>query len=750
MAAPPSPALPTDDASVANCLSTGTLRDLLDARRAERRVLSLEEASAIVVPLCLDVQARHARGDVFLLHPSCVEAPTAGSAQYIPRANGQPFVPEDPRDRACLPPELCATLAPGGSRASVFSIGAILYECVTGTSVGPAMARPRDIDASLPEALEILLAKALIGDPAHRPDDLGALASALYHLAPKHSIHPPDVDEGNLDHGEDFEVDIRLSLLPPAATPAPDLSALRPARIPIDAYGQVEVIVPAARPSAPSIAEHLASLKRRLESDPRPRYVVNKDRMDHGPFSAVELLQQIASNGFVAEDVLRDELSGQTRPIAEWEEFEPFSKQAELKREVIEEQRVVEQVAKAEKKAGVAKSTIGVILVAAMVGGVAIWFFTAKGFRNEGVQVENDSLLDMALDGGIRGQKKLKHGAHGGPGGGVAGPGGMSYDQALAANPQQIVMGAHQGTPDLTDTQLSAPMRNAAFLDACGTPNSMHVTVKTVVKMGARDRRDRADQPAERGHRGLHRPLGSQPDVAGEPQDRLVRHDLLRPGRPRLGTNAGSSRATGQGQVPGGLGTQKPRLLQAAPATQSTPASTHGKAHLPYRALQRDIPHAVSSAHGKAAGPGTAMASVARRADADAAGGGIGAEAGTGAWLGTATVDLAAAAIGAATGVVAWPPRHEASGIETSTARAPEHRRMDMTSMLRLPRLAGARRPRDASGPSPARHAPRAPLRFPGASERRPRRCTGCPGCSPRWRRRMGPRTCRTGCCSAR
>jgi hypothetical protein len=487
MVAPPSPELPAPDAARAALPSTATLRELLDARRAERSLLSIEEAAAIVVPLCLDVQARHARGELFLLHPSCVGAPTSGSAQYVPRPDGSVCVPEDPRDRACLPPELCATHAPGGSRSTVFSIGAILYECVTGSSVGPAMLRPRDVDPSLPEALEVLLAKALIGDPAHRPDDLGALASALHHLAPKHSIHPPDVDEGRLDHGEDFEVDIRLSLLPPAdISSMPELAALRPARVPLDAYGQVNVVVPPSRPSAPSVAEHLSALKRRLESDPRPRYVVNKERMDHGPFSAVELLQQIATNVFVAEDVLRDELSGQTRPIAEWEEFAPFSKQAELKREVIAEQRVVDQVAKAEKKAGVAKSTIGIVLVLALVGGVGIWFFTSKGFRHEGVQVENDPLLDMSLDGGIRGQKKTKPGSHGGPGGagGGAYTGGMSYDQALAANPQQIVMGGGQAAPDLTDTQLSAPMRNPVFLEACGTPNSMHVTVKTVVKMG--------------------------------------------------------------------------------------------------------------------------------------------------------------------------------------------------------------------------------------------------------------------------
>jgi len=255
--------------------------------------------------------------------------------------------------------------------------------------------------------------------------------------------------------------------------------------VPRVSEGQLDSGPPAAQPSAPNLVERLAGLKKRLESDPRPRYVVHKDRMDHGPFSAVELLQQIASNGFVADDLLRDELSGQSRPIAEWEEFSPFSQQAALKREVIEEKRVVEQVTKAEKKAGMAKSSVGIVIVLAMTAGAGVWFMTSRGSRNEGVQVVNDSLLDMNLDGGIKGQKKKATGGRGGPGGGGGGfAGGMSYEAALAANPQQIVVGGGQGTPDLTDVQLSGPMRNAAFLDACSAPSSMHVTVKTVVKMG--------------------------------------------------------------------------------------------------------------------------------------------------------------------------------------------------------------------------------------------------------------------------
>jgi eukaryotic-like serine/threonine-protein kinase len=479
MVASRSPAFPSPGGPVPGRSPAATLRTLLDTRRADKTLLSLGEAAAVIVPLCLDLQQRHERGEQLLLHPSCVESQADGLAHYVPRPDGQAFVSNDPRDRACLPPELAATLTPGGPRATVFSIGAILYECVTGGSVGPGMMRPRDVNPKLPQALDVLLAKALVADPAHRPDDLGALASALHNLAPKHSIHPPDVDEGRLDHGDDFEVDIKLSMLPP---PDSVPSNLRAASAPHDSHpGQSDP--PPARVSAPNLVERLAGLKKRLESDARPRYVVSKDHMDHGPFSAVELLQQIASNGFVADDLLRDELSGQTRPIKEWEEFAPFSEQAALKREVIEEKRVVAQVAKAEKKAGLAKSSIGIVVVVALAAGATLWFLKSNGSRNDDVEVANDSTLDLALDGGIKGKKKAGgHGGHGGAGGG--GGGGMSYEAALAANPQQIAVGGPQGVPDLTDQQLSGPLRNASFLDSCGAPQSMHVTVKTVVKMG--------------------------------------------------------------------------------------------------------------------------------------------------------------------------------------------------------------------------------------------------------------------------
>src|SRR5262249_33901436 len=82
------------------------------------------------------------------------------------------------RDRACLAPEERKGVE-GDARASVFTIGAILYELLTSASVGPGMRRPAEVVPDISPGLEALLGKALVADPKHRPGDLAALAQAL-------------------------------------------------------------------------------------------------------------------------------------------------------------------------------------------------------------------------------------------------------------------------------------------------------------------------------------------------------------------------------------------------------------------------------------------------------------------------------------------------------------------------------------------------------------------------------------------
>ncbi|MEO6575935.1 MAG: hypothetical protein ABIP89_18930, partial [Polyangiaceae bacterium] len=267
-----------------------TLRALIDELRKQRQTIRLDDAIAIVVPLCLDLKERHQKGERIYVHPSCVVGGPNGLARIEPT---RALVPTNPRDRSCTAPELQQTLEPGGARASVFSIGALLYEAVTGEHVGPGMRRPRDLDPSLSDAFETLIAKALVADPKHRPDDLGALASAMHTLAPKKSMVPPPADVSRLDGTGDFDVDIRLSMLPmeemmmPQIPPSPAAPRISNGG---DPFGGVIDAPTGPRQRVSDPTATLSALKARLESDPRPRYVVNKDHMDHGPFSAVELL----------------------------------------------------------------------------------------------------------------------------------------------------------------------------------------------------------------------------------------------------------------------------------------------------------------------------------------------------------------------------------------------------------------------------------------------------------------------------
>jgi hypothetical protein len=460
-----------------------TLRGLLDERRAAGQRLRLDEAIAILVPVCLDLRERHGRGERVFVHPSCIGPGADGLARVSSRLSA---APTNAWDRACLAPEQQSTLSPGDARASVFAIGAMLYEMVTGAHVGPAMRRPREIDPQLPDALEAVLSKALVADPTHRPDDLAALAAALYPLAPEQSIHPPPVAAGQLDASAEFEVDVRLSLLPPvdAHNPVIPPSANVP-QLALDPFAAVDAApITQARPRHDPTTK-LAELKARLESDPRPRYVVHKDLMDHGPFSAVELLQQIASNAFVGTDTLRDELSGQSHPITEWEEFAPFAEQAALKRQIVAEKHEVARVEQEEKKAGLAKYILGSAILATVGIVAGGWYLHERGERKDDIVVSDDpSLGGIDVSGGIKGQKRATPGRAGGGGGGGGGPSGLSYEAALASNNQEVTIGAAAGGPDLTDAQLHGPMRNAAFISGCGAPDSMKVTVKVAIKNG--------------------------------------------------------------------------------------------------------------------------------------------------------------------------------------------------------------------------------------------------------------------------
>ena len=452
-------------------VAPGTLRARLEEMRARGSQLNLKQAVGVVVPLCVQAAELHRAGHRLYLHASSLLEDDYGFYQISIEAARKP--PLLPRDKACMAPEERAG-APGSARASVFALGAILYELLTGLSVGPGMRRPSEVVPGLVPEFEAMLAKALVSDPAHRPDDLNALAQALHQFAPAGSVvPPPPADTSHLDHDESFDVDVSMSMLPPVpSNNSPyNLGVVQAPRGPVKSDATSE----------------LATLKARLESDPRPRYVVVKDGMDHGPFSAVELLQQIATHTFLDVDVVRDSLSQDERAIKDWDEFAPFAENARLSRDITAEKAAIERVVVQESRSTKGKTLIGILGVGALLIVAGLWFLKARANRSDEVVVQVDSQSNIETDAGLNSSKSKKGG-----GGRVVGHsggfpilgGGQSCEAAQASYVEEMSVGGPKGQADITGGQYAAILNRGSYFAHCNVPDSAKINICAAVQNG--------------------------------------------------------------------------------------------------------------------------------------------------------------------------------------------------------------------------------------------------------------------------
>lgn len=466
--------------------TTLTLRAELDQRRASGERVPLETAIEWIVPICKEVAKIHAQGYGLQLHPSNLERNQFGRFSLSSDRAAEPPVTE--ADRACLSPEAVAGEM-GDEHQSVYAIGAMLYELVTCASVGPNMRRPSELVPELPRAFEVLLGNALISDPAHRPGDLHALAQALYEMAPSGAISvPPPADRKSVSLLA-VDIDVSMSMMPPAPSPISNPRAIPNSGRNVQAGGgglNIGVIDARQVPKGDTATAELASLKARLEADPTPRYVVVKNGMDHGPFNAVELLQQIGSNSFVEEHELLDQKTGRQTPIGEWEEFAPFAEHAKRHRDIKAEKAAIDHGVAQEKKSTRGKAFVGIAVVAAFLLAAGAWLLSQVGTRSDEVAVVEETVSNIEAEGDIAAAKKRATGKGsrvvGSQGGIPILSGGMSCQAAQAAYVEEIKM--QGGQADISRGQYANIMNNGNYFSHCGVPSNVSVNICVAVQNG--------------------------------------------------------------------------------------------------------------------------------------------------------------------------------------------------------------------------------------------------------------------------
>lgn len=462
-----SPAAPVSPASSPQNMTS--LRALLDRRAQSGQRFKLAEVVAIVVPICGEIAALQKKGEPVYVHPSAIAAGPDGIPHIVPSLARNK--PTNKRDVVTIAPELANGGAPN-TRSSVFALGAMVYEMLTLTPIGPGMKPPTQVVQGIPAIVDQILAKALVTDPSQRPDDLPAFAQAIHHFAPNSVAPPPATD----DHSFEVEIDLRSSMLPTPGLGMPSIPKPEPMRIsaPDDPFAAVVSSQPQARTSN-SAAEELSALKARLEADPAPRWIVVKDKMDHGPFAAIELLQQIVTNAFKPHDLLVDTHTGNKVEIKDHPEFSRFAHHAHLKREEIAEQKAVVVAEKRENIAAAGKTTFGILAVAGVitVAGLVFWRIQAKR-ADDAKRRADEEALSIAGEGSIAAAKKAQAPKVGGGGGG-GGFGGKSYDDALKNSVSDM------DAETLSMKECAAPV-GGDIAASCGLNGS--ATAKIVVKNG--------------------------------------------------------------------------------------------------------------------------------------------------------------------------------------------------------------------------------------------------------------------------
>ena len=405
-----------------------------------------------------------------------------------------------PQDQAFIAPEIRAGYAVD-SRADIFGIGGLLYVLLTGRSPSDAFIPPSQSHPDATPELDQVLLRCLAGDPAQRFSSTHEIVSALLPLA----AGSPDAPPGEFGVEVEMDVDIAISIAPPAPTAggqpmraqpavvftsmpshddggidvnvsiAPPAAAARPAapagRIsPLDMAPLVAAPArppapqrltpvgapppaaqritppgapPAPAPVAPPIAVQVdfGDAVAKLTENDAPRWMVNKNGMDHGPFAARELIKHIVEGEMAENSTLFNMDTGDRKPLNEWPELQPFLEQFKLRKDEKAHADALKKSTTIERRGNVAKVMIfaGSIGVALLIGGGYLMSRQAAEKRAASANVD---LAEMFESGAVKIKGTagiLQHVGRSGGGkrsgsssGGGTNPGGFSsYEDAM-------------------------------------------------------------------------------------------------------------------------------------------------------------------------------------------------------------------------------------------------------------------------------------------------------------------------------
>jgi hypothetical protein len=390
-----------------------TLREFIDGKRSEGRGVSFRGACNLITHVTNALE----KAATFMPHgglnPASVWVNKAGRVKVadlgLPRtlpALARRGAPEGSPDAVYVAPEVAAGGAPSPA-ADVYALGVMLYEVLTGRVPSAPLRPATEVATDAPPATDELIRRATSRAPEARFASAAELRQALLALgAPEAAAASAAGTPG-----------VRT------ATPAVSLASVAG---PV-ATGDGRITL--------GKSFDVAAAAGGAADDSQERWLIQKDKLDFGPFSIAQIRAQIERGDIVGEHMIVDGDTGARKKVKDFASLKELTKVSERKLEQQRRARAEHSHVATEKKKSMATMLVVGVAAVAAVGGIAFYVMSRKA-ADQGTlatreeEAEIDSFLkEVKLD--FATAHVAKRGGGGGPHHAAAGGGDAEFNNDM-------------------------------------------------------------------------------------------------------------------------------------------------------------------------------------------------------------------------------------------------------------------------------------------------------------------------------